>query len=679
MDSREGLRRVGSTIGVGVSFFRFLCAERRRLGCRLRAAAVVAAGLALTAFGQQPVIRWTFDGSAATNSGSGGSAYDAVLVGTPSYTNGIAGQALRLDGDDYARVLYTLPSQGTIALWFKPDVFFNYNTIFDNSVNGDQWEMWIYEVPQLRARISGTSGDVNLVDLNTKLNGSNQWYHVAYVWDNVTTKMARLYVNGVERGSDAIDSWVAPGTNFFIGGGNAGNNKGKGVVDDVRIYTNALSAAQIQLIHAEAAAAAPVVRIPFDGAVTNAGSGGVRYDAVLQGEPAPAWTNGWNNKGQALSLYGTNDLVTIPYRLSASGTIALWFYVPGPWFNYNSVFDNSGDANSYECFLDSGAGLFFRPSLGTPSASYPLVAGSNRWYHIVGTWDALSSNVVLYVNGVERSRTVNTTGSAWLTAGSNFFIGGGNAGNLNGMGVVSDLQIFEAPLSSNRVAEIYGEFGSRGGLLAYVPFDGTAVDVARSNAVVISGSPTYVRTRGGYIKGLSCRGEGSSDYAAISNVLGSTVGTISLWYYARGPWYNYQTVMDNPSDANRWESWIYSDGVLTFRVSTVTGGGDVRYDLDNLSSSNSWYHIVYTWNLAEGQTKLYVNGDLRAFSELTQEGWFAPSPTLNLAGGNAGNTKGNGIWDEVRVYDRALTEPEIEALMVIPPAPPLRGSLIRVL
>jgi len=40
------------------------------------------------------------------------------------------------------------------------------------------------------------------------------------------------------------------------------------------------------------------------------------------------------------------------------------------------------------------------------------------------------------------------------------------------------------------VAEIFNEKRTlQGGLIAYVPFDGTAVDVVGGNAVVLGGSP----------------------------------------------------------------------------------------------------------------------------------------------------------------------------------------------
>jgi len=667
---------------IGLSFFH---SQRKRvvqlpsLGLLHAAMFTFAMGFAMTALSVEPVIHWTFDGGAATNSGSGGAAYDATLTGTVAFTNGIDGGGLCFLGGSqgYAKLSYTYGSQGTVAFWYKPARFYNYNSVFDNSVNSENWEMWIYQDGRLRARINNTDSSGVEYDLDN-LNGSNQWYHVAFVWDNVTTNQTRLYIDGVERAKGTIMTWIAPGNAVYFGG-HTGNMPAEGVLDDVRVYDTALTAEQVQAVQTEIAAQAPVVRIAFDGAVTNGGTGGAMYDATVSGDTV--WTNGWNNKGQAFALFDTNDFVSVPYRLPTSGSIALWYYVSGPWYNHNSLFDNSVNANHYECWIDVNGTLAFRPAGNTwPQAAIcGLGNGSNRWYHIVGTWDAVSSNIVLYVNGVERGRAVNTNGVAWPTAGSNFYVGGGNAGNTNGKGTVSDFQIFETALTSNRVAEIYGEFGRRGGLVAYVPFDGTAADVAGSNAVVVTGSPVYVKTQGGFLKGLSCGGVGTSDNASISNVLGSSVGTIALWYYARGPWYNYQTVIDNPIYQEYWESWIYSDGRLAFRVSNLIGGGLVVYDLDNLRGPDNWYHIAYVWDRAAQQTKLYVDGVLRATATLSEAGWVDPSSTLYLAGGHPSNSKGNGIWDEVRVYDRALAAEEIVALTVIPPPPPPSGTLIKLL
>lgn len=443
----------------------------------------------------------------------------------------------------------------------------------------------------------------------------------------------------------------------------------------MRVYGTALADTQVQALHALIAEQAPAVQVSFDASVTNTGTGGAAFDATLVGEPA--WTNGLNGIGQALALDGVDDYASVQYRLPVSGSVSLWYYVPGPWYDFNSMYDNSVNGNHYECWIAGDSWLACRPAGNEfpQRAAYKLDSGSNRWYHIVGTWDAFTSNMVLYVNGVERCRAVNTNGTAWPVAGTNFFIGG-SAGNTPGRGAVCDLQIFEAPLSSNRVAEVFSALRLRdGGLTAYVSFDGTAQDVIGGHAVALGGAPVYVKTQGGFYKGLSCRGPGTGDNASISNVLGSPVGTIALWYYAHGPWYNFQTVFDNQVFEEYWECWIYNDGRLASRVSNKSGGGDVRYDLDDLRGPDSWYHIAFVWDLGLGQTRLYIDGVLRSTATLTTGGWVDPDPTLNLAGGHLKNSKGNGIWDEVRVYDRALTDEEIPALTVIPPMPPPRGTL----
>ena len=77
------------------------------------------------------------------------------------------------------------------------------------------------------------------------------WYHVCGVY---TGSVARLYVNGAQEGSDVTVSstWVATG-NTIIGAAKwngARTSYMNGLVDDVRIYNVALSAAQIKALGA---------------------------------------------------------------------------------------------------------------------------------------------------------------------------------------------------------------------------------------------------------------------------------------------------------------------------------------------------------------------------------------------------------------------------------------------
>jgi glycerophosphoryl diester phosphodiesterase len=600
-----------------------------------------------------PVIHWAFDGG-ATNSGSGGAAYDAVLSGSPAYTNGIDGRALALDGvNDFAGTAYQLPEQGTIALWYRPEAFYNYNTVFDNSVNPDGWEMWIYSDGRLTFRVKNNGSGQMFYDLDN-LNGSNQWYHIALTWDKASSNVT-LYVNGLVRSSGAITNWVAPGASFYVGGGNAGNAKGRGAVDDVRVYDRVLAATEIQTLQANVAALAPVVRWAFDGAATNGGTGGARYDATLHG--GPVYTNGVGEKAGALYLDGVGDFVSVPYRLQDRGAVALW-YRPQAFYNWNEVFDNSANGGWWKMWIDGAGGLTFRTSgdaYGCPVSYSGLnsLNGSNRWYHLAVTWDATKSNTALYVNGQLRASSVNTNGTAWRTPGAAFYLGGGNAGNSNGMGCAAEVRIYEAPLSAEQIRAVFEEQGET----VYLPFDGSPDDQAGGDhGASLSGTSCFVKGEIG--RAFSALGaNGATNNAAIPYTLTEAV-TITMWYYARGPWYNYQTVFDNSVNADWWEMWIYNDGRLTFRVKN-NGSGQVVYDLDNLKGPGQWYHVAVTWDKATGKTVLYINGVARSTGAITD--WTSPGNAVYL-GGHTGNTPGVGVWDEVRIFNRVLSAKEIKPL-----------------
>lgn len=195
-----------------------------------------------------PLIHWTFDG-AATNSGCGGPLFDAALSGSPVYTSGVWGQGLALDGvDDFASAAYPFQEQGTVSLWYRPAAFFNFNTVFDNSVNPNLWEMWIGSDGRLKFRMGKDAGEVSC-GLG-QLGGPGRWYHIALVWDKAQTNRASLYINGAARAGAPISRWYAPGGTVHVGGGNAGNTKGRGVVDDVRVYGAPLSEGQIRALSA---------------------------------------------------------------------------------------------------------------------------------------------------------------------------------------------------------------------------------------------------------------------------------------------------------------------------------------------------------------------------------------------------------------------------------------------
>ncbi len=214
---------------------------------------LASAGTALA----EPIVHWTLDGD-LVNSGTGGSQYDGVFVGTEVYEY-VTGaccateQGLSLaanpqsanTGGTHVNSNYVPGNSGTIALWYKPTTFYNYQSIFDNgTASSEDWEFWIYAdgIARFRTRNPG----VVSYDLDN-LEGANHWYHMAITWDRQTVDPTKtdiqLYVDGVLRQS-AVSTWADP-SNVFLGGGHALNNYGRGVWDDVRIYDRVLLGGEI--------------------------------------------------------------------------------------------------------------------------------------------------------------------------------------------------------------------------------------------------------------------------------------------------------------------------------------------------------------------------------------------------------------------------------------------------
>jgi hypothetical protein len=71
------------------------------------------------------------------------------------------------------------------------------------------------------------------------------WVHVAMVYDNASAEL-RLYQDGVRRNVTSVALDIAPG-NVIVGGGNSENNDFHGLIDDVAIFTRALTDTEIAL------------------------------------------------------------------------------------------------------------------------------------------------------------------------------------------------------------------------------------------------------------------------------------------------------------------------------------------------------------------------------------------------------------------------------------------------
>ena len=629
---------------------------------------------------------------------SGSSAFETGPVGD-GLDLGHLPETLTTDTTDgaYVSIPYRLTDAGTIALWYRADPYYNFQSVWDTSGEANDWEMWIYDDGRVRGRI-----DAGIAQVTHQFGAAEAWHHIVYTWRK--GELARLWIDAIERdtGSDArllsdeaFDAALL-GDTFYLGGGNDGNTFGTGVFDDLRIYDGTLDSEAIQALFDAGDPPDPGVEpklqvwLELNGDVDDS-SGFDRHGEIVEGfsgsfsfEEAPVG-DGLNLDHVPETL--TSDMtdgnyVRVPYRLTSSGSILLW-YRADPFYNFQTIYDTSGDANDWEMWINSDGRVRGRVDGNVGQVTSQLPA-AQRWYHIAYTWE-VGGMARLWIDGVEQDtdsdiRAIGGPALEGAIVGDTFFLGGGNDRNVYGVGVFDDLRIYDGALSEAAILEVVGEGDppvdeiepeNPGESFVYLPMDGDVLNEGWGGADFdgtifegAAGTAMFVEGRAG--QGLRLEnvdpGANSVDgaYVSLPNPL-SEEGAISLWYFVEN-YYNFQSVWDNSVQADDWEMWVYNDGRLRGRIEQAGGttSGLVTTNLDSFGGPRNWYHIAYAWDRNEASTEaaiLYINGNAVDSDAILL--WIEPGLEFFLGGGNDGNTYGNGIWDEVRIYDHKLTAGEV--------------------
>ena len=186
---------------------------------------------------------------------SSGNGHNGTLAG-PSSTTGKSGQALQFDGiDDYVDVGSFDIWEGSLTLsaWIKADDFGIHDAriISKSTGTAEQDHYWMLSTiknngNKLRFRLKANGQTTTLIG-NTNL-PAGEWLHVAATYDGANM---RLYVNGLEDGSVAKAGTIS--TDSAVGvriGDNpaSGQRNFKGTIDDMRIYSSALSVAELNAL-----------------------------------------------------------------------------------------------------------------------------------------------------------------------------------------------------------------------------------------------------------------------------------------------------------------------------------------------------------------------------------------------------------------------------------------------
>jgi hypothetical protein len=669
---------------------------------------------------------WSFDEGtttiAADHSGNKNTGtLSAFVSAKPTWVSGKHGKALNFDGSSaYVSVpnssSLNITGSITISTWIKPSSVSTDQKVIGKQDTNNGYKMTLFGTGKVEFELDngGTASNNRSVSGGTVLT-AGQWYHVVDVYDS-SANMIYTYINGNLDRSLSVGASPLGATTAALEFGAAvkdgSSNLYSGALDDVRIYSRALSpgdilnlykSGEVHVSKTQTAVASGLLSWwTFDGATigttiqdyTGQGNnvyvgGGVSTSSVLiRGKI-----------GQAVNFNGSSSYLTSPSsNLNIGGTFTIggWIRATQARGDFREIISKGNKVTGhFEVYLQNGTGelRFYSPDINSNVAvTSGYIIDDGKWHNFNITYDG--ATMTFYVDGVSvATRSVTGTVSSQTmvldigkqadTSGSSMFFNGS----------IDDLRVYNRALSAPEVQQIYlegagnkmavdttGESSLVSGLVGYWSFNGNNVSdkvydqSGNGNNGYTDGSvaTSAMKTIGKVGQALNFNG--TSNYVAVTSNSNLPVGnsnyTIAAWikpsalggYGGIVGWGNYGS--SNQVNALR----------LTESTSCAGGQGIFNYwwandisDCTALLTAGKWHLVVAEF---DGTTRsLYLDGTFLKSDtpggshNVTTSSNFKIGETcpLSTCAADAGEYFPGGI-DEVRIYNRALTASEITQL-----------------
>jgi len=614
------------------------------------------------------------EGSGTTVSDSSGNNIKGTIVGATWTAAGRYGSGLSFNGtSSYVDLgnpaALQLTGSMTAEAWIKAAA----NPPDDGEIvaksNGTGWQLKTSPDTgphTFAAQVSPPTGK-NAQRYSTTVRALNTWYHVAGVYD-ASARTLSTYVNGVlDNGSlrgTVAASQVNQNVNVNIGR-RTGGFYFNGVIDELRIYNRALSAAEIQSdmnspigsgtppdttaptvsLTAPAAGASLSGTVAVTASATdNVGVVGVQFlldGANLGAEvtgAGPSYTFNWN----------TTTAATGTHTLSARARDAAGNAATAATVSVSVSRDTTPPAVSLIAPADGD----------TLAGTVAVTASATDDVGVAGVQFLLDgANLGAEVTGAGPTYTLNWNTT---TAGNGTHPLAARARDASGnTAITSSVNV----TLSNTVSS---------GLLAAYSFNqgsGTTAADSSGNGITGTLSGATWAAAGEYGGALSFNG--TSNYVDLGNptALQNTGSmTWAAWVNATGNPPDDGQIVAKSNDASGWQFKTSPDtGLETFGVKVSGSTSSAQRYSKTVRALNTWYHVAAVYNAATATLDIYVNGVLdngvlRGAIPSSQ----APT-TLNVnIGRRSGGYYFKGLIDEVRIYNRALSQAEIQTIMNTP-------------
>ena len=604
------------------------------------------------------------EGSGLTVTDASGNGNTGTVSNTTWAATGKYGKALQFNGSS-ARVNIPdaaslhLTTGMTLEAWVNP-----------STVNGN-WRDVIYKgndnyyleatstnasKPDAGLIAGGTSGDAYGTAALKKT-----WSYLAETYDGTNV---RLYVNGTQVASTAHTGAISTSANpLQVGGDSLYGQYFAGMIDEVRIYNVALTAAQIQTDQTT-----PITPIGPD-TTPPTQPGTLSATAISGTEVDLAW-------GASTDTVGVTAYL-VERCLTANCTFAQIGATGGSTSSYQDTTVAASTGYSYRVRATDAAGNLgpYSPTATattpTPDTTPPTQPGTLSATAISAgevdlSWSASTDTVGVTAYLVERCLTANCTfaqigatgGSTSSYQDTTVAASSGYSYRVRATDAAANLSPYSNTPSASTPA-------APSGLVAAYGFNegsGTTVTDASGNGNTGTISNTTWATTGKYGKALQFNGTSARVNVPDATSLHLTTGmTLEAWV--------------NPSTVNgNWRDVIYkgNDNYYLEATSTnaskpdaglIAGGSYADAYGSAALTANTWSYLAETY---DGTTlRLYLNGTQVASTAHTGTISTSTNP-LQIGGDSIYGQNFAGMIDEVRIYNTALTPTQIQTDQTTP-------------
>ncbi len=633
---------------------------------------------------QTPVAHYDFSGSAKDQSAFANHA--AVNGATLTQDRfGWSNSAMSFDGLQSAvraaNAAQLNSPKATVSFWIHVKAFPGQGEGYVISFGGwqERFKLSLPSHGKLVWTTNGTNG-ISDMDSGTPL-PLDAWTHVVAVHDGAKDL---IYVNGAKANEKAVTGDLNNTTKPLGIGYDAIDNANyfNGALDEVMFFDVALDDAQIAALYA-AQNTAPnipqgqVASYSFRG--NGADGSGYGNHADIQSGALGADRFGYG--AGALLCDGASSEVNAPNaeQLNSDATTVSF------WVKVNALPGNG------EAFLLSYGGWQERWKISLPPHGKPVwtTNGSGGisdmdsgdgnelpvgvWKHVVMVHDGAKDKI--FIDGVLKAEknvtgTLNSTGKP-LGIGYNP-IDGGNWFD----GAIDEVQIYNYALTDTEIGDLYSDQSTFPGILtdlvAHYSLNGNGKDDTQFvNDAAVDAAATAVANRHGWGSN-ALKGHAT---AANSVALQSDHTTISFWINPNSfPGTGEAYLLSNGGWQERWKISMPAHGKPVF---TTHSNGACCSDMDSGTplSLNTWTHVVMVHDGAKDI--IYFNG--AQVNEKAVTGALDKTKYPLGIGYDPIDNGGffDGALDDVQIYNRALSAPEVAALYADQsPAPMVGGNLV---